>query len=332
MTLEEFKTEWYSDSLHIKATTSGSTGVPKTIFLPKSVVTLSAQRTIDFFGLRTGMRLHIPLAFDYIAAKMMAVRAWISGANLTWENPSNQPLLPQNTDNKTPIDLLAVVPSQLDSLLSRYNNGELPSINNIIVGGSAIPQNIRERLSETEIIAWETYGMTETASHVALRRVTKDFLLPFTPLPGIYIKTRKEGRIQINLNDGLTEPILTNDIAEILPDGRFRLLGRTDNVIISGGLKIHPALLEQKIGNVLNDYPEIQNSISDFYITSRKDNLWGDRVVLAIEGTAWSKNIQQYILEIFRNILPKHEVPKEIVFFQLFERTTTGKIKRITLS
>lgn len=237
MTYEEFLKEWRDTGADVQCRTSGSTGTPKSIMLPKTEMSKSARRTIRHFGLDRFSHLHSCISPDFIGGKMMAVRAEETGARLTWETPSNRPLLQAGQDA---IDLLAVVPSQMEYILSHIDI--MPEIRAIIIGGSAIPAALRSRIAESGLNAWETYGMTETASHIALRRVTEP-QSPFRVLDGISIGLDNESRLVVEI-DGW-QKIVTNDMVRILDRREFVVTGRYDNVIISGGVKIHPSRLKR---------------------------------------------------------------------------------------
>lgn len=318
MTAEEFLAEWNSDTDFITARTSGSTGLPKEIHLPKSLVRESALRTIDFFQITSESRLHLCLSPDYIAGKMMIVRAVLSGAKLTDESPSNYlTLLPEGK-----IDLLAVVPSQLNSLLD--NNKLLSHIGNIIVGGSAIPGGLRRKLADSGINAYETYGMTETASHVALRKIEHDTSLPYFALPGVRFSLDDRDCLVIHLDN--SSPIITNDIATLEDEYHFHLKGRFDDVIITGGLKVHPAETETAISRLIPDG-------INYCITSRRHAKWGEEVVLAIEQQTETEteiclSPEQESAIINCRFLPAYQRPKAIIRIPEFPRTSSGKIAR----
>lgn len=317
---EEFLKEWNNDKSYVVAHTSGSTGVPKEIHLSKKLMTESALRTIKFFGLDVGSRFHVPLSFEYIAAKMMAVRTVLCEGYLTWEIPSNR-ILTEETDST--IDLLAVVPSQLDDFLNRK---EKPHIRNMIVGGSSIPITLRERLCVSGINAYETYGMTETASHIALRKVTNDRNAPFEALDGIKISVNGNDCLCIEMENGMS--FVTNDIAEIVDSKHFILSGRADNVIISGGLKVHPMVVERKIEMLLQDYAP---TLPEFYISSCRHEKWGEQVVLVLEESDTSELIKVNLEKLkndCRTILSPAEIPSKVIIEKKFERTLSGKIKR----
>lgn len=317
LTVDAFLSEWRSPLPYVTAHTSGSTGAPKPVRLPKKLMLRSASRTNLFFGIGLWSRLHLCLSPDYIAGKMMVVRALTAGCTLTCEEASNNPLAdPQMTQGRR-ISLLAVVPSQLPALLDHPER--LRIVDNILVGGSSIPTALRRRLACAPITAWESYGMTETASHVALRPVTADSNLPFTLLPGITCSLSEQGALMLSADDSLTADsctVITNDCAEVLSQRSFRLLGRLDNVINSGGIKIHPLQVEAECADLLA-------SFQPCYVTSRQDEKWGERVVLATLHP-----VPDTLLQALRQRLGHIRAPKEVIILPFFDYTSTGKLIR----
>ncbi len=313
MNAEEFLNIWHDENDYITATTSGSTGKPKEIKLPKRLVEESARRTIKFFGIDEESLLWLPLSPDYIAGKMMIVRADISGAHLVVEKPSNYPLA--DYSGRKRISLVAVVPSQIPGLLM---SDAIDKVDCLLVGGGPVNESIIEKLQVAGISAFESYGMTETASHVALRRIspeTEDF---FTPLEGICISLSTDGCLVIK-SDSQSE-VVTNDLAHLLPDGRFRILGRADHAIITGGVKVHPAEVERKAASVMSGY--------NWYISSTPDTLWGEKVVAVIEGKKLDYSREEALLRGMREILAPAEVPKAIIYVLEFDYTDSGKLIR----
>lgn len=321
--IESFLNEWRSDTPHIVAHTSGSTGAPNEIFLPKKVVELSARRTISFFRLNAGSRLHLCLSPDYIAGKMMIVRALLSGAQLTYESPSNSLLATAELQSGRRITLLAVVPSQLVELLNYPDR--LACVDNILVGGGAMSQSLREQLANSGVSAYESYGMTETASHVALRKVTADDSVPFQMLPSLSCVLGPEGNLCIQTPDGNLQ---TRDAAEIISSKSFRLLGRLDHAIITGGVKVHPLQVEAAIEPIMNFILPGRK----YYISSVPDVKWGSRVILVVEGELPDVRAQHKCLDAIKVILDGPQCPKQIVAVSQFEYTDTGKLRRNTFS
>lgn len=305
MTVEEFLAEWADDTPYITAHTSGSTGTPKRILLDKEMVRRSAWRTIDFFGLDKSSRLHLCLDAAYIAGKMMAVRAAECGGRLTSEPASNRPVLPAAASD--PIDLLAVVPSQLAYLVERGITS--CEVRHIIVGGAPLPRSLADDAIVAGLDVWETYGMTETASHVALRRAGAE---AFDALPGISFAADVRGCLIIVMDDG--SRIVTNDMAEILNERQMRLLGRIDHVIITGGFKVHPEAVERRL--------EALMPAGQYYIVGEPDPKWGERVCLVAACPTPSE-------DDMRVVLARHERPKKILHVPVLLRTSTGKVRRL---
>ena len=241
----------------------------------------------------------------------MAVRADIAGARFTYETPTNNAL--KDMDSKDCIHLLAVVPSQMISILERID--QLPEIRNIIIGGSSISPGLKRKIAVSGLNAYETYGMTETASHIALRQITKEDT-PFQLLPDIQIYLAEDSCLCIRFKDG--REIFTNDMAELVSEREFYIKGRKDNVIISGGKKIHPSELENKLCDVID---------SAFYFKGEPDEKWGERLILMIEGNPADIDADNLRLRI-STLLSRWEHPKEIIFVPQFERTPNGKIIR----
>lgn len=345
MTFEEFIQEWRNDSDFISVRTSGSTGEPKVIKLEKDFVKESALRTNSFFGIDLNSYLYSCVGADYIGGKMMAVRAEISDAKFSWEKPSNHPL--KEIKNIERIDLLAVVPSQMLYILENKNN--LPEIRNIIVGGAPVPFSLCNKIADSGLNVWETYGMTETASHIALRKIQipdSDSRIQlslcdsnkkeqknifesnyFKCLPGISIDLDQESCLKIIFDSG--KIIQTNDIAKIkknakvnLKSSEFIIKGRRDNVIISGGKKINPESLEKIISDLIS-WP--------FILYGVKDEKWGEKLALAIEISDQNINFDQtrnLLNEKLRNRLEGWQIPKEINFVKRLPRTSNGKLMR----
>lgn len=306
LTVSDFIREWRSEVDTVKAHTSGSTGRPKEIQLPKTLMRRSARRTNLFFGIDAKARLHLCLSPDYIAGKMMIIRALEAGCELTCEEAGNNPLSQDGSQRR--ITLLAVVPSQLAELLD--NPQRLRLVDNILVGGSAIPPGMRGRLAKLPIPVWESYGMTETASHVALRRVTEDAMLPFRIMPGITCSLADNGTLCI---EGNGRCLTTTDCAEVLTPTTFRLLGRLDHAIISGGIKIHPLQAEAEAADILAPYQPC-------FITSVPDEKWGEKVVLAV-----LRAVPESLLHGLRARLGSVRAPKEIRVIDRIPLSPSGK-------
>lgn len=302
-----FISEWHNENEYIIANTSGSTGTPKKIKLLKSDMIASAKATCVFFNINSTSTLVSPLSANYIAGKMMIVRAIISGACLWIEEPSNKPL---NRDYGI-IDLLPIVPSQIEWLLTncRYTQ----NVKNLLIGGGAVPHKSEINLIKKGVNAFVSYGMTETCSHIALRNISTSI---YETLPSITVENDNKKRLIINTPQFSFDKVSTNDIVKIIDERHFRWIGRYDNVINSGGIKCYPEDIEQKLSQYI-DLP--------FYIIGEPDEKWGEKIVLYIETETINR---QSLMEKITKVLDKYHLPKEIKCIEKFNRTESGKIKR----
>ena len=309
-----FILEWFNKEDHIIVHTSGSTGKPKTISLKKEYMIASAKATIEFLKLNKGDKILLCLPANYIAGKMMIVRALYGELQLHYIKPR---LIPK-FENKLKYDLIALVPSMLSGILKYDKEKQLEDFKNIILGGSEISRTDEEKLANLKNNIWHTYGMTETITHIAMRKVNGlDKSAWFTPLKGVKVNKTKDETLSIECSYlGITN-LITNDSIELNDDGYFRILGRRDNVIISGGVKIQAEDLENKISGIIG---------SNYIIHGIKDDILGQKVVLYIEEPTYIN--QQEIFSNLSNLLPNINVPKEIIRVDKFDRTQSGKIIR----
>lgn len=322
MNQKEFEKVWHDASDTVLCHTSGSTGTPKEIRLQKDFMRRSALRTNEFFGISNASRLHTCLDFEYIASKMMVVRADVADCQLTSEHPSSRPLEEITEDEE--IDLLSVVPAQMEWILDCERKWQ--GIRHILIGGSAIPPMMRRRIAISGYNAWESYGMTETASHIALRKV-KEEEEPFEVLPGISVELSENDCLIVNMPDG--SRFVTNDIASISSPSEFWILGRADNCVISGGIKIMPEELERKLGPFI---------AFDYCLSSVPDKKWGEKLVLVVEmpkksidpellREAIGVRLRQYRKRLDLGV----KSPKDIICLAELPRTSNGKIDRVGL-
>ncbi len=237
MNAEEFIREWNDGSERLLVHTSGSTGAPKPMWVEKSRMKASALTTCRFLGLNAGDTALLCMPLDYIAGKMMVVRAIVCGLRLIEVPPSGHPL----AGLKSAPTFAAMVPMQVyNSLRVSEERRLLGSISHLIIGGGAIDNDMAAELACFGNAVWSTYGMTETLSHIALRRLSGPEASEwYTPFDGVSVSLTPDGCLAIDAPDVCATTITTNDIARLAPDGRrFRIIGRKDNVICSGGIKI----------------------------------------------------------------------------------------------
>ncbi|WP_372773999.1 AMP-binding protein [Mangrovibacterium sp.] len=309
----DFLTEWYNDRDYIEVTTSGSTGEPKTIRLQKDFVADSALRTISFFDLKEGDRILHCLPCRFIAGKLMVVRALIGKLDLYVIDPSsNFEILQSDLHFKFAAMVINQVVKCLD--LESWN------LKFLLIGGSAIPAPTEDKLQAIGTTCFSSYAMTETATHIALRQLNgggKDEY--YHCLDGIRISVNSERCLRIEM-PGLKDGFLqTNDLADLQDENTFRILGRADNRIISGGLKFSPEELEKKLESDI---------LLPFYITSRPHQSLGQQLVLVVEGEENSTQISE-LTKICRERLEKYEQPREIIFIRKLPRTENGKLRRL---
>lgn len=313
MTVEEFIEEWHDNKDYIIAHTSGSTGKPKEVRLLKSDMRCSARATNQFFNIGKNSRLMLCLSPDYIAGKMMIVRALEANAELLVESPSNHPLSDYDGSR---IDLIAVVPSQ--ALFLANHVSLLNNVSSMIVGGGEIAPELWEKLAVLPYRIYSTYGMTETCSHVALAKISRE-KEPYKALPGVEFAVDDRDCLIIKAPKYSFGKLVTNDIVRLLSPLSFKWIGRYDNVINTGGIKVFPEEVEQKIAHIIP---------TRFYIGSRKSEKWGNEVVLFMECDGLSDYQKDIIMADISNILSPIERPKDIIFLEKFQETSSGKIKR----
>lgn len=274
MTLEEFLTDWRNDNPRLLVHTSGSTGAPQPLWVEKRRMEASARITCRFLGLKEGDTALLCLPLDYIAGKMMAVRAEVAGLRLISVEPSGHPLSSHNVQN---IDFAAMVPLQVyNSLQVPEERERLKAIRHLIIGGGAVDDDLAIELSHFPNAVYSTYGMTETLSHIALRRLSGEETSEwYTPFDGVSLSANDEGCLVIDAPEVCAERLVTHDIVRFHSDGcRFRILGRSDNVICSGGIKIQA----EEVERLLRPY-----ITQPFYITRTLDPRLGEAVTLVIE-------------------------------------------------
>ena len=315
--MKRFIDEWNNDSPYVEVKTSGSTGEPKRMMVEKSRMLNSARITCDFLGLKPGDTALLCMSTDYIAGKMMIVRSIERGLKLISVEPSGHPLANnyQLSIVNCQLDFAAMVPMQVyNSLQVPEEKERLMAIRHLIIGGGAIDDAMEAELKKFPNAVWSTYGMTETLSHIALRRISgpeaSEWYMPF---PTVKLSTTDEGCLVIDAPEVCADTLVTNDIVELKSDGRFRVLGRKDNVICSGGIKIQIEEVERE----LKPYARVP-----YIISKKKDEKFGEIVVLLTEGDIDEMNT---ICEMY---LPKYHRPKLYQHVDQIPLTETGKPAR----
>ena len=312
MSVDEFLAEWRNESPYVRVKTSGSTGAPKQMLVEKKRMLASARRTNDFLGLKPGDTALLCMSLDYIAGKMMVVRALERDLQLMVVEPSGHPMITRSEE--CVIDFAAMVPMQVyNSLQVPEERERLKLIKHLIIGGGAIDEAMADELKSFPNHVWSTYGMTETLSHIALRRLSGPEASEwYTPFPSVSVSLNEEGCLVIDAPEVCGERLVTNDIAELVMY-TFRILGRKDNVICSGGIKIQAEEVERRLR------PHLR---VPYLISKRPDEKFGEAVVLLTEGdTAEAQAVCE-------SVLPKYQRPRAYVHVSRSPLTDTGKPAR----
>ncbi len=312
--LYTFLHDWFSDSSTISVQTSGSTGTPKELLAEKDRMMQSARLTCSFLDLQKGDKALLCMDLKYIGAKMVVVRSLIAGLDLYIATPSGNPLKADSTQ----YDFAAMVPMQVfNSLQNPIEEQRLSNIKHLIIGGGAVDKQILEKIKEFPHNIYSTYGMTETLSHIALRKLNgKNASEQYHPFESVYLSLSEEQTLIIEAPLVNSEKLQTNDIAEIFEDGSFKIIGRKDNIINSGGIKIQIEELETLLKDIIP---------GNFAISSMPDPKFGEIVVLVIEGDTI---INESLIE---TTLPPYYIPKKIITTDSIPLTENGKISRAKL-
>lgn len=323
MTLNEFLSEWNDGKTHLLVHTSGSTGAPKPLWVEKQRMLNSAKITCDFLGLRQGDTALLCMPLDYIAGKMMVVRSLERGLKLVCVPPSSHPLSDESlaqSGYQGALTFAAMVPLQvINSLEVPRERAQLMAIKHLIIGGGAVDEALSDALKDFPNAVWSTYGMTETLSHIALRRLNGDAASSwYEPFESVSVSKSDDDCLIINAPLVSETPLTTNDrvVFKQAPDGKtlFKILGRKDNVIDSGGVKIQIEEVETLLKPHLSQ---------PFLITKQPDRKLGERVVLLAEG-----GNEAAIKALCQRYLPKYWQPKQILFVPKIPLTETGKPAR----
>jgi o-succinylbenzoate---CoA ligase len=297
----DFILDWFDSKSYLEIATSGTTGEPKLIKVEKQAMINSALATGAFFDLMPGNSALNCLPVKYIAGKMMFVRAFVLGLDMDFVAPSSNPMK-RNTKN---YDFVAMVPLQADNSLSQINQ-----IKKLIVGGVRMSTTLIQHLKKSNCKVFETYSMTETVTHIAAKPIGESAFILF---PNIKISQDERNCLVISAPHLNVDQIVTNDIVEIVSSDQFIWLGRQDNIINSGGIKLIPEQIETKLSTKIK---------GRFFVAGLPDDTLGEKLVLFIEGSNYQLD------ETTFELLDKYEKPKDIKFVSIFPETDTGKVKR----
>ena len=315
-----FLEDWFSDFETVSVQTSGSTGIPKVFEIEKKRMLNSAKMTCDFLGLKEGDTALLCLPVQYISGKMMLVRAIERKLKVIISVPSSAPEISEN------VEFCAMTPLQVQNSIENIH-----LIRNLIIGGAAVSEKLKSQISrelstinhQPSTNIYETYGMSETLSHIALKQVfpvQEDY---FTIFNDVEISVDERNCLKIFAPKLNPEVLQTNDIVELMhfdsaqgDKKQFKFLGRFDNVINSGGVKIFAEELENLVKKHISQ---------DLVFIGKPDETLGEKLVLVVEGEK-DENLKSEILNLkFEN---KFHIPKEILFLEKFPRAENGKILR----
>jgi len=291
----------------IRVHTSGSTGIPKDISISKKAMLNSAMATGIFFDLPTKTKALHCLSTSYIAGKMMWLRAIHLGWHLDVVPPNSNPL----KGSTLSYNFAAMVPLQAQNSLS-----ELHRIDKLIIGGGPISFSLEQKLIKVKIAIFQTYGMTETITHIAVKKLSDTAKNLYTSLPNVKLSIDSRGCLEINAPKVSDKIVITNDLVKLHSDNQFEWLGRIDNVINSGGIKLFPEQIEKRLALYI---------FKPFFIASLTDSILGEKLILLIESTTKDIDLND---PFFTKVLSKFEIPKEIFFLKEFVYTSNSKIKR----
>lgn len=307
-----FLHEWYNQTNFITVNTSGSTGSPSSISLKKKAVFQSALITCELFNLTEKTSAVLALPVNYVAGKLMLIRAIASGLNLLLIEPNSNPL----ASLKGEIDFIALTPMQLKHGFSCPNKINL--CHTILIGGSPIDPTMTEQLFDYKSNIFQSFGMTETATHVALRPLNHtETIQPYKAIPGVFFETDNRNCLLINAPHLSNTPIVTNDIVELIDNTQFYWKGRFDFVVNTGGIKVFPEEIEKKIYKILK-FP--------FYIAGKPDEELGEKIVIIVQ----SENYDDYLNheKEIKMLLSKYETPRDIIKVKKIRFSENGKVIR----
>jgi O-succinylbenzoic acid--CoA ligase len=310
----KFILDFLDEKDYIIQQSSGTTGTPKSFHLPKMAMIESAKLTAQVLKLKFADKALLCLPVEYIAGKMMIVRSFVSGLNLIWEEPSSMPLLSKHGK----INFCAMVPLQVYNSFSNYEF--FRNIENLIIGGAELRNELLAMFRDVSNNTYETYGMAETCSHIALRKISGD--MPeryFETLPGIKVEIDNRNCLVIHA-PYLDGPVVTNDLIEFVDSKHFIWKGRYDNLINTGGFKVKPEELEADITKILD---------IECAIVGIPDDKLGQRIIMIVESDV-SLN-EKEIQKALKDSLPKYHIPAKIYFVDELPRNNAFKIDRLKL-
>ncbi len=319
----ELLRQWLTGAQEFGLRTSGSTGQPQLIVLKRRQLAASAARTGDFFDLGPGDRALVCLNAEFIGGKMMLVRGLERHLHLTVVEPHADPFDAVPADAE--FDFAAFVPLQLRAVLAAGRAGRLNKLRAILVGGAPVEPSLLREIEQLKVPVYLTYGMTETASHMALRLLNGPHASPhFRVLPGLHLGQDERGCLTVRGDVTDDKLIITNDRIELIDKHTFDWLGRADFVINSGGVKVQAEKVEQVLDVALAELGQSRRA----FVAGRPDERLGQAVTAYVEGPALPAATEKRLLGLLAARLSKYEVPKGVQYVSAFKATASGKLDR----
>ncbi|MBC6989274.1 AMP-binding protein [Hymenobacter sp. BT491] len=321
----DFCRQWLNGAQEFGLRTSGSTGAPQAIQMRRRQLAASAKRTGDYFDLGPGDRMLVCLNCEFVGGLMMLVRGFELNLQMTIVEPHADPLALVSA--KEPFDFASFVPLQLRTVLDNGHSARLNTMRAILVGGASVDSSLNKAIQKLKVPVYLTYGMTETASHIALRRLNGPEASPhYRVLPGIHVEQDDRGCLTVRADVTDNQLIITNDRIRLLDAHTFEWLGRADFVINSGGVKVQAEKVEQVLEVAL---AEIDTANRRSFVIGRPDTRLGEQVTAFIEGKPLSAAQNKHLLALLSERLDRYERPRELVYVPEFRTTASGKLDRL---
>ena len=320
-----FCRQWLRGQTHFTLYTSGSTGTPKPITIYRQQMEASARMTIKSLQLSSTDTALVCMNTAYIAGRMMLVRGLEAGMPLVIQPPSSQPFRGLSTEMQ--IQFTALVPLQVQALLK--DEAQLERLNQLkalLIGGAPVSYHLQQEIrSKVEAPVYVTYGMTETVSHIALKKLNgtkpED---TYTVLEGVVIGTDDKQCLTIQGNVTNNQLLVTHDVVNLIDARHFEWIGRADHVINSGGFKVFPEKVEVAIARFMAE----EKNTTAFFVGGMPDERLGQQAVLLLEGAASPAVFEEKLFTFLRQHLHPYEIPKRIYYVPAFSMTSTGKVQR----
>ena len=319
----ELLRQWLTGAQEFGLRTSGSTGQPQLITLQRRQLAASAARTGDYFDLGPGDRALVCLNCDFIGGKMMLVRGLERHMHLTVVEPHADPFAEVSAEAE--FDFAAFVPLQLRAVLAAGRAARLDKMRAILVGGAGVESSLLTEIQKLKVPVYLTYGMTETASHMALRQLNgPDASAYYRVLPGLHLGQDKRGCLTVRGDVTNDQLIVTNDRIQLIDKHTFDWLGRVDFIINSGGVKVQAEKVEQVLDVALAELGQSGRA----FVAGRPDERLGEAVTAYVEGAPLPATAEKRLLGLLAERLDKYEVPKAILYVPAFQSTASGKLDR----